>query len=280
MLVFLLLYLALALLVRTASRTLRRQAASLAARSAELSEAYAVLEQDALEAVATLNATVDARDPYTAGHSQRVQEIALSVALELGIEGRELDAIGHAGLFHDIGKLGVPDAILTKPAKLTEQEYELMKQHPADGAKIVAKFGRLRDAVPLIHHHHERWDGQGYPHGLAARFDSARRGDRRARGCLGRDDDRPSVPPRPRSGRGRGRASEAPRHPIRTGGRGRVLSRLRATWSDRPRPRAHDATASRRESNRLTSLGDEIPHQGDSNSVAMADAGRAAIGGV
>jgi len=62
----------------------------------------------------------------------------------------------------------VPDAILTKPAKLTEQEYELMKQHPADGAKIVAKFGRLRDAVPLIHHHHERWDGQGYPHGLAA----------------------------------------------------------------------------------------------------------------
>ena len=167
-LVFLALYLALALLVRTASRTLRRQASSLAARTAELSEAYAVLEQDALEAVETLNATVDARDPYTAGHSQRVQEIALSVARELGIEGRELDAIGYAGLFHDIGKLGVPDAILTKPAKLTDQEYELMKHHPADGAKIVAKFGRLRDAVPLIHHHHERWDGRGYPHGLAA----------------------------------------------------------------------------------------------------------------
>ena len=165
-LVFLALYLALALLVRTASRTLRRQAASLSARTAELSEAYAVLEKDALEAVETLNATVDARDPYTAGHSQRVQEIALSVASELGIEGRELDAIGHAGLFHDIGKLGVPDAILTKPAKLTDQEYELMKQHPADGAGIVAKFGRLRDAVPLIHHHHERWDGRGYPHGL------------------------------------------------------------------------------------------------------------------
>jgi putative nucleotidyltransferase with HDIG domain len=165
-LVFLALYLALALLVRSASRTLRRQGASLAARTAELSEAYAVLEQDALEAVETLNATVDARDPYTAGHSQRVQEIALSIARELGIEGRELDAIGHAGLFHDIGKLSVPDAILTKPAKLTVQEYELMKHHPADGAKIVAKFGRLRDAVPLIRHHHERWDGEGYPHGL------------------------------------------------------------------------------------------------------------------
>jgi putative nucleotidyltransferase with HDIG domain len=167
-LVFLALYAALAVLVRTASRTLRRQATSLAARTAELSEAYAVLEQDALEAVETLNATVDARDPYTAGHSHRVQEIALSLARELGIEGLELDAIRYAGLFHDIGKLGVPDAILTKPAKLTAQEYELMKQHPADGAKIVAKFGRLRDAVPLIRHHHERWDGQGYPDRLAA----------------------------------------------------------------------------------------------------------------
>jgi putative nucleotidyltransferase with HDIG domain len=168
-LVFLALYLALALLVRTASRTLRRQAASLAAQTAELSEAYAVLEQDALEAVETLNATVDARDPYTAGHSHRVQEIAVAVARELGIAGKDLDAIAHAGLFHDIGKLGVPDAILTKPAKLTEQEYALMKHHPADGANIVAKFGRLRAAVPLIRHHHERWDGKGYPDSLAGK---------------------------------------------------------------------------------------------------------------
>jgi putative nucleotidyltransferase with HDIG domain len=167
-LVFLALYLALAVLVRTASRTLRRQAASLAARTAELGDAYAVLEQDALEAVETLNATVDARDPYTAGHSHRVQDIAVSIARELGITGRELDAISHAGLFHDIGKLGVPDAILTKPAALTDAEYAQMKCHPADGADIVAKFGRLRHAVPLIRHHHERWDGRGYPDRLAA----------------------------------------------------------------------------------------------------------------
>jgi putative nucleotidyltransferase with HDIG domain len=159
--VFLALYLALALLVRTASRTLRRQASS-------LTEAYAVLEQNALEAVETLNATVDARDPYTAGHSQRVQEIALAIADELGIESKEREAIALAGLFHDIGKLGVPDAILTKPAKLTTQEYELMKQHPADGANIIAKFSRLQEAVPMIHHHHERWDGAGYPDRLAA----------------------------------------------------------------------------------------------------------------
>jgi putative nucleotidyltransferase with HDIG domain len=159
--VFLALYLALALLVRTASRTLRRQADS-------LTEAYAVLEQNALEAVETLNATVDARDPYTAGHSQRVQEIALAIADELGIASKDREAIALAGLFHDIGKLGVPDAILTKPAKLTQQEYELMKQHPTDGANIVAKFSRLQGAVPMIRHHHERWDGAGYPDRLAA----------------------------------------------------------------------------------------------------------------
>ena len=165
--VFLALYLALAVLVRTASRTLRRQAASLADRTRELSEAYAILERNALEAVETLNATVDARDPYTAGHSQRVQEIALAVADEFGIEGNEREAIALAGLFHDIGKLGVPDAILTKPAKLTQQEYELRKHHPADGANIVAKFSRLQGAVPMIRHHHERWDGAGYPDRLA-----------------------------------------------------------------------------------------------------------------
>jgi putative nucleotidyltransferase with HDIG domain len=165
-LVFLALYVALALLVRTASRTLRRQAETLEARTAELGEAYAVLEQSALEAVETLNATVDARDPYTAGHSQRVQEIALAVADELGIPEKDRDAIALAGLFHDIGKLGVPDAILTKPAKLTDDEYELMKRHPADGAAIVTKFSRLQAAVPMILHHHERWDGTGYPQRL------------------------------------------------------------------------------------------------------------------
>jgi putative nucleotidyltransferase with HDIG domain len=167
-LVFLALYLALAVLVRTASRTLRRQAETLEARTAELGEAYAVLEQSALEAVETLNATVDARDPYTAGHSQRVQRIALAVADELGIPEADREAIALAGLFHDIGKLGVPDAILTKPAKLTDEEYELMKRHPADGAAIVAKFSRLQGAVPMILHHHERWDGRGYPQRLAA----------------------------------------------------------------------------------------------------------------
>ncbi|HET7567227.1 MAG TPA: HD-GYP domain-containing protein [Gaiellaceae bacterium] len=158
--VFLALWGALALLVRGASRLLQRQNEELRAYSASL-------EESALEAVETLNATVDAKDPYTAGHSQRVQRIALALGAELGLDAEKLDALRFAGLFHDIGKLGVPDAILTKPDRLTDDEYELIKRHPDDGARIVGRLHRLHDAVPAIRHHHERWDGRGYPGGLA-----------------------------------------------------------------------------------------------------------------
>jgi putative nucleotidyltransferase with HDIG domain len=166
-LIFLVLYAALGVLVRTASRTLRRQTVSLKKRSRELMESYERLELSSLEAIETLNATVDAKDPYTAGHSQRVQEIALAVARELKLGAGQLDALRLAAPLHDIGKLRVPDAILLKPDRLTADEYEVIKRHPADGADIVCKLGRLREAVPLIRHHHERWDGKGYPDRLA-----------------------------------------------------------------------------------------------------------------
>jgi putative nucleotidyltransferase with HDIG domain len=165
--VFAVLYAALALLVRGASSRLRRQTCALRLRSQELLEAYELLETHSLETIETLNATVDAKDPYTAGHSHRVQRIALAIARELELERSKLDAVRHGALFHDIGKLGVPDAILTKPAKLTPDEYDVIKRHPADGARIVEKLEALRPAVPLIRHHHERWDGRGYPDGLA-----------------------------------------------------------------------------------------------------------------
>jgi putative nucleotidyltransferase with HDIG domain len=161
--VFVALWAMLALLVRGASRTLSRQNAKLRARTARLIESNRLLEEGALEAVESLNATVDAKDPYTAGHSQRVQRIAVAVGEELGLERERLDVLRFAGLFHDIGKIGVPDAILTKPAPLTEHEYELVKRHPEDGARIVGRLQRLRAAVPAILHHHERWDGKGYP---------------------------------------------------------------------------------------------------------------------
>jgi putative nucleotidyltransferase with HDIG domain len=165
--VFAVLYATLALLVRTASSTLRRQASTLRARSRELMESYRRLESSSLEAIQSLNATVDAKDPYTAGHSARVERIAVAVAEELGVPRERLDAVRFGGLFHDIGKIAVPDSILAKSGPLDAEEYAVIQRHPADGAEIVSHFSRLHDTVPLIRHHHERWDGNGYPDGLA-----------------------------------------------------------------------------------------------------------------
>jgi putative nucleotidyltransferase with HDIG domain len=152
--VFLALWAALALLVRSASR--------------RLVESNRLLEESALEAVASLNATVDAKDPYTAGHSLRVQRIAVEIGREMGLGRSSLETLHFAGLFHDIGKIGVPDAILTKPARLTDEEFEVVKRHPEDGARIVGRLRSLQEIVPAILHHHERWDGAGYPHALRA----------------------------------------------------------------------------------------------------------------
>jgi len=164
--VFALLYLALVLLVRVGSRTLVQRTRSLRLQSRQLADAYERLEESSMEAIASLNATVDARDPYTAGHSQRVQRIALAIAGELGLEEERMQALAFGALFHDIGKLGVPDAILLKPGRLTDEEYGIIKRHAEKGAEIVGRFSPLRPAVPVIRHHHERFAGGGYPHGL------------------------------------------------------------------------------------------------------------------
>jgi putative nucleotidyltransferase with HDIG domain len=166
-LVFGALWALLVLLVRGASRTLRRQTEALRDRSNALLDSYRRLEQSSLEAIETLNATVDAKDPYTAGHSQRVQRVAVAIGEELGLGLERLDALRFGGLLHDIGKLAVPDAILTKPDRLTPDEFDLIKRHAAEGARIVGRLGRLKNAVPVIENHHERWDGTGYPKGLA-----------------------------------------------------------------------------------------------------------------
>jgi len=165
-LVFLALWAALAVLVRGASTTLRRQTRQLRERSRALMDSYAAQEESSLEAVESLNATVEAKDPDTAGHSRRVQRIALALGEELGLSRERLDALRFGSLFHDIGKIAVPDKILVKPGKLDRWEYAQMQTHSAEGARIVAKFGRLRESVPIIRHHHERWDGKGYPDGL------------------------------------------------------------------------------------------------------------------
>jgi putative nucleotidyltransferase with HDIG domain len=165
--VFALLWAMLGLLVRSASNMLRRQTDQLRKRSKDLMAAYARLEESSLEAIESLNATVEAKDPYTAGHSKRVQRIAVAIGEELKLPKDRLEPLRLGALFHDIGKIAVPDAVLTKPARLNDEEFGVIQRHSDDGARIVAKFGPLRSTVPIIRHHHERWDGSGYPDRIA-----------------------------------------------------------------------------------------------------------------
>ncbi|HYZ78176.1 MAG TPA: diguanylate cyclase [Gaiellaceae bacterium] len=146
--------------LRDAAETIQRQNVS-------LEQANQLLRERSMAAMESLAATVDARDSYTAGHSRRVQRLALLVGRELGLPRAELEVLGQAALFHDIGKLAIPDAILLKPGVLTEEEWGRMRAHAEEGARIIDRLGFLRDAVPAIQHHHERWDGSGYPAGLA-----------------------------------------------------------------------------------------------------------------
>ena len=122
-----------------------------------------VATQDQVYALA---ATVDARDPYTYGHSQRVAEIAMSIGKQIGMSVEDLSKLQAAALLHDIGKVGVPDAILTKMGKPTPEEWDVIKKHCSEGARIVSYVKELASLVPIILHHHEWYDGSGYPGGL------------------------------------------------------------------------------------------------------------------
>ena len=164
-LVFAILWLALVFLVRGAATRLSRQNDVLMGRSRDLSESSLRLEESLLETIETLNAAVEARDPYTAGHSQRVRRVALAIGRELSLSARQLGTLGTAALFHDVGKIGIPDSILTKAGPLGPGEAAIMREHVTRGAEIMSKVSSFHDAVPAIRHHHERWDGLGYPDG-------------------------------------------------------------------------------------------------------------------
>ena len=149
------------------TRKLREAAETIRSQNVSLEQANRLLKERSTAAMESLSATVDARDAYTAGHSRRVQQLALAIGRELGLSHAELDLLGQAALFHDIGKLAIPDAVLLKPASLSNDEWSLMQRHAEEGARIIDRLGFLDDAVPAIRHHHERWDGRGYPDGLA-----------------------------------------------------------------------------------------------------------------
>ena len=149
------------------AQKLRQAAETIQSQNVSLEMANKLLKERSTAAMESLSATVDARDSYTAGHSRRVQQLSLAIGRELGLSQTELDLLGHAALFHDIGKLAIPDAILLKPASLTQDEWSLMHRHAEEGARIIDRLGFLNDAVPAIRHHHERFDGTGYPDRLA-----------------------------------------------------------------------------------------------------------------
>jgi len=111
-------------------------------------------------------ASLDAKDSYTKGHSERVSYIAQEIAHEMGLSEDEIELTRLAGLVHDLGKIGVPENVLRKPGRLTEEEFSLVKMHPEIGRKIVQEIPMIFRLVPAVLHHHERWDGRGYPAGL------------------------------------------------------------------------------------------------------------------
>ena len=140
-------------------------------RTKEVHEKHEELRTAYVSTVRALAEAVDAKDAYTRGHSERVGIYASRIARELGCEAKFIERIYLAGLLHDIGKIGVPDAIITKPGRLTREEYDAMKRHPEIGARILEPVSFLSDVVPCVRHHHEWYDGsdRGYPDRLNGR---------------------------------------------------------------------------------------------------------------
>ncbi|MCD6420467.1 MAG: HD domain-containing protein, partial [Synergistetes bacterium] len=132
----------------------------------KLSQKEEQLKRTYMQTIKALSELIEIKDPYTRGHSLRVAKWSVRIAKEMGISEPYLQRIFLAGLLHDIGKIGVRGAVLNKAGKLTEEEYDEIKKHPVIGANILREVKHLQDIVPVILHHHERWDGRGYPDGL------------------------------------------------------------------------------------------------------------------
>ena len=141
--------------------------------SLSIRDAFAEVQRRAFEnkelfinSIRALAQAIDAKDPYTRGHSERVAAYAEAIAVELGLDPAEVEKVKLSGLLHDVGKIGVDDRIIRKPTALTEEEFELMKTHPVKGAAIMAAIPQLADVIPGMKYHHEKWQGGGYPEGL------------------------------------------------------------------------------------------------------------------
>ncbi len=142
-------------------------AANEAAIAIENSRIYENLQDAFVGTIRSLAETIDAKDTYTRGHSERVSLYAEAIARGLGLQGPKLQTIRYAGYLHDVGKIGIPDAILSKPGKLTEEEYHVIQKHPVLSEKILSPVKFPFPVQSIVRHHHERYDGNGYPDKLA-----------------------------------------------------------------------------------------------------------------
>lgn len=140
--------------------------ASQAAIAIQKSRSLEEMHQAYVDTIAMAARTVDARDPYTYGHSRALRDYSLAIAQKLDYGSEQLEKLNIAALLHDIGKIAIPDSVLLKPGPLTEEEYEVIKTHPTLGARILEPVHFLRDSTVVVLHHHERYDGGGYPAGL------------------------------------------------------------------------------------------------------------------
>lgn len=159
----LILFLLLLRIIYTASKTLIKQNIELGKHKEETEKAYKKIDESYRNTIYALSNAVDARDSYTAGHSERVTRVSILIGKALKLSEEELKRLEYAALFHDIGKIGIPDNILLKNSKLTEKEYEIIKKHPEMGVNILSSIDFLEGVLPIIKHHHEKFIGNGYP---------------------------------------------------------------------------------------------------------------------
>lgn len=137
--------------------------ANQAVSAIENARLYENIQQVYISTIEVLATAIDAKDPYTQGHSRRVTEYSVAIAEELNLTRQEIEDIRYAGLLHDVGKIGIKDSIIRKPGRLTDEEYAIIKKHPSIGARILRPVDFLADKIPGVLHHHEYYDGRGYP---------------------------------------------------------------------------------------------------------------------
>jgi len=136
-------------------------------RTTKLQDAYHILKRAHLDSVKVLVGAIDAKDPYTRGHSDRVRKMSIEMGTKLGFDEKRLESLEYGALLHDIGKIGIKDEVLQKQSSLSPEQYQTIKEHPLIGVKIVEGIDFFKDKISMIRHHHENFDGNGYPDGLA-----------------------------------------------------------------------------------------------------------------